>query len=87
MSNRIIIEEGFEAQRDQYGWTLVQMYEGTNKNGDIVPREHKTYYASFAQCCQAVADKKAGKCDSCEQVMAMWRDFIDQIKDVTRGVK
>lgn len=74
----IELAEGFNAERSQYGWTLI---DTTGKS------PYKTYYASLTQVCQAVADKKAGECENCMAVMAMWDSFIDQIKDVTRGVK
>jgi len=74
----IKLAEGFNAERSQYGWTLI---DTTGKS------PYKTYYASLAQVCQAVADKKAGECENCMAVMAMWKQFIEDVTDVTRGVK
>lgn len=78
MSNKIELAQGYAAQREQYGWMLV------DTNG---AKPARTYHASLAQCCQYVADRKAGECPNSMAVITMWKEFISEIKDITRGVK
>lgn len=87
MSNKIELAKGYSAYRDQHGWTLVQTYETKDKKGNPIEKDYKTYYASLAQCCAAVADRKAGECPNSKAVMEMWKEFLGQIRDVTRGVQ
>ena len=68
------IIDGYEATRDQYGWTLIQTLAAKRRDGTQSTKKKLSYYPNIQQVMSAVIDREAGKCASIVEL----RDFIER---------
>ncbi len=72
----IKISEDFECEEDRYQWILHEWYDGKDKDGKPVRQRRTTYPGSLYQCINAVISKKAGKCESLEELKTMLKKAV-----------
>lgn len=65
------INSKYEAEKDTYGWQLIETYKGKGKDKKPKDMTRSTYYARFSQVCQAIIDREAGKCEDINELLKL----------------
>lgn len=64
-----MVVDGYRVERDRYGWTLFEQYEGRTREGEVVVKERESYYGSLKQCCLEIIDRTAGNTASAQELV------------------
>ena len=73
------INDKFEAVRDRDGWTLLESYTGTGKDGNPKVLQRKTYHANLRQVIDKVIDLDAASQPDLDAVMARVESLRNEI--------
>ena len=79
------IGERFEATRDAHGWTLLESYQGQDRDGNPKTMQRRSYHATLPQVVDKVIDMEAGQQQCLAAVLARVERLRDEIVERLEG--
>ena len=65
----IKINETFSVEKDKYQWQLIETKDGLSKLQEPIKTTRTTYHETLKQCCNEIANRMMGECDSVKEIV------------------
>jgi len=65
----IKINDKFSIERDKYQWLLIESKDGLSKKQEPIVTTRVTYHGTLKQCCNEIAERMMGECESVQGII------------------
>ena len=79
----IKINDKFSVERDKYQWLLIESKDGIGKNEQPIVTTRTTYHGTLKQCCNEIAERMMGECESVKEIKKALNDFLVNMDNVS----
>ena len=79
----IKINDKFRVERDKYQWLLIESKDGLSKKQEPIVTTRTTYHGTLKQCCNEIAERMMGECESVKEIKKALNDFLAEIDNVS----
>ncbi len=83
----IKINDKFSVERDKYQWLLIESKDGLSKKQEPIVTTRTTYHGTLKQCCNEIAERMMGECESVQGIETLLESIETIIDDVLAKIE